>query len=179
MTNIKVTVEYEVPKTSKFDALIAEYTAAKQIADETESYYKPLADMAEEAKLDAILKQIEPIKYYAQKISQLKGGEYLVIIEATHYGQYANRKFVVAYDPCCAQHFSVRWGYNAFTKEQMVSNRFAFCSNDDNILGNWDAWGMYKKLEESAIRQMQDQISKQKERSQKQIDRLKNIQGGI
>ena len=43
MTNIKVTVEYEVPKTNKFDALMAEYEIAKKIADETESYYKPLA----------------------------------------------------------------------------------------------------------------------------------------
>jgi hypothetical protein len=47
MNEIKVTVAYEKPNTSKFDALMAEYEAAKKYADETVAYYKPLADIAE------------------------------------------------------------------------------------------------------------------------------------
>ena len=45
MNEIKVTVAYEKPTTSKFDALMAEYEAAKKYADETVAYYKPLADV--------------------------------------------------------------------------------------------------------------------------------------
>ena len=55
MNEIKVTVSYEKPTTSKFDALMAEYEAAKKYADETVAYYKPLADVAEDAKFDAVL----------------------------------------------------------------------------------------------------------------------------
>lgn len=176
---IKVTVEYEVPKTNKFDALLAEYAVAKKIADETESHYKPLADIAEEAKLDAILKQIEPIKYYAQQISLLRGDGNTVVISGTHYGEYHNLDFSVAYFPNDSQQFRVRWGGNIFAKDRLQANRSIFCDRDQNILGNWDKWKMYQKLEECAIRQLTLLINAQKDRGQKQVDRLNNIQGGM
>ena len=75
MNEIKVTVTYDKPTTSKFDALMAEYEAAKKYADETVAYYKPLADAAEEAKFDAIMEQLETIKEYAKRISEIKDGD--------------------------------------------------------------------------------------------------------
>ena len=74
MNEIKVTVTYDKPNTSKFDALMAEYEAAKKCADETVAYYKPLADVAEDAKFDTIMEQLETIKEYAVRISEINGG---------------------------------------------------------------------------------------------------------
>ena len=178
MKNIKVTVEYEVPKTSKFDALLAEYAIAKKVADETESYYKPLADLAEEAKFDAIMQQIEPIKYYAKQISLLRGDGKPVVISGRYYG-VISRDFSVSYFPGQSQPFDVRWHGNIFSKDRLQANRLIFCSGEANILGNWDNWLMYRKLEECAIGQLAKLINAQKERGQKQVDRLHNIQGGI
>ena len=172
---IKVTVEYEVPKTNKFDALLAEYAIAKQIADETETYYKPLADLAEAAKLDAILKQIEPIKYYAQQISRLGNDRYPVGI----YARHCICHFEVRYDAKSSQPWTVWWAGNSFSKERLIKCRGDFCERNYNILGNWDQWNMYKQLEEYAMAELQKAIDRQKTRGQEQINRLKNIQGDI
>jgi hypothetical protein len=187
MTNIKVTVEYEVPKTNKFDALLAEYALAKKIADETESYYKPLADAAEEAKFDAIMGQLESIKYYAKQISQLKGDEYSVWIKASipasergdNYPMYNSGDFTVVYSPKESEPFKITWEDCRFTKEFLKKARCNFCEGKHNIIGNWDKWKVYNILEESAIRQLQMQIDKQKARQKEQISRLNNIKGDM
>ena len=51
MTNIKVTVEYEKPEMSKFEALMAEYKAAKLVADSTETLLVPSKYLLEEDSL--------------------------------------------------------------------------------------------------------------------------------
>lgn len=178
MTNIKVTVEYEVPKTNKFDALLAEYAVAKKLADETVSHYKPLADLAEVAKMDAILKQLEPIKYYAKQIALLKEDRNPVVIDCCFYGEYVNRQFSVSYFPNTSS-FDIRWFGNIFSKDRLVANRLIFCQGDNNILGNWDKWRVYNQLEKCAEKKLETLISKQKTRMQEQIDRLNNIQGGM
>ena len=184
---IKVTVEYEVPKTNKFDALLAEYKVAKQIADEAESYYKPLAEVAEEAKFDAILHQLETIKGYAQKLSQLNGDNCSVWIKA--FIPYSERNdtnymsgsgdFTVTYFPKEQNHFEIRWGGVIFDKERFNNGRCNFCSGSHNVVGNWDKWMVYQRLEEDALSKLADLIQKQNTRKQKQINRLKNIQGEI
>ena len=186
MTNIKVTVEYEVPKTNKFDALLAEYVLAKQIADETESYYKPLADAAEEAKFDAIMVQLESIKYYAKQISRLKGDESVwikasisAIERGDNYPMYNSGDFTVIYNPKEINPFEIRWEGNNFTKERLKKGRCNLCEGKHNILGNWDKWNVYNRLEESAIRQLQAQIDKQQTRQKEQINRLNNIKGDM
>ncbi len=187
MTNIKVNVEYEVPKTNKFDALLAEYAVAKKIADETEAYYKPLAEVAEEAKFDAILHQLETIKYYAQQISQLCDDRHAVWIKATipyherndHSYMYGSGDFTVTYFPKEQNHFEIRWGGVYFDKERFNNGRVNFCSGSCNVVGNWDKWKVYQRLENDAIKQLNELIKKQEAKKQAQIDRLKNIQGDI
>lgn len=184
---IKVTVEYEVPTTSKFDALMSEYMAAKKIADETELYYKPLAEAAEEAKFDAILQQLETIKYYAQKISQLCGHRGSTWIKATipyserndHDYMYGSGDFTVTYFPNEQNHFEIRWGGVCFDKKIFNNGRGNFCSGSQNVVGNWDKWKVYQRLEENAIMKLNELIKEQETKKQKQIDRLKNIQGDI
>lgn len=186
MTNIKVTVEYEVPKTSKFDALMAEYAIAKRVADETESYYKPLAEAAEEAKFDAIMQQLETIKYYAEQISKLSN-ESAIWIKAwipyherndTDYRQ-GSGDFTVEYFANESNHFRIRWGGVLFTKEVFDKARCNFCKGSKNVIGNWDEWKVYQRLEEDAIQKLNALIQKQAKRKQEQIDRLNNVQGGI
>jgi hypothetical protein len=186
MKNIKVIVEYEVPKTSKFDALMNEYMVAKKIADETESYYKPLAELAEEAKFDAIMHQLEIIKYYAQQISRLNNNE-TVWIKAhipgyernEHCPMYGSGDFIVTYFPREQNRFEIRWSSVIFDKERFNSGRCNFCSGSHNVVGNWDKWKVYQRLEEDAIKKLNELIQKQTERKQRQINRLKDIQGGI
>lgn len=186
MKNIKVTVEYEIPKTNKFDALLVEYKIAKKIADEAESYYKPLAELAEEAKFDAIMHQLEPIKYYAQQISQLCGHCRSVWIKATipyserndHDYACGSGDFIVEYFPK-EKNFRIRWGGMIFDKERFNNGRCNFCSGSQNVIGNWDKWRVYQRLEEDAIKKLNELIQKQTERQQRQINRLKNVQGDI
>ena len=180
MTNIKVTVEYDEPTTSKFDALLAEYAVAKKIADETVSYYSPLADVAEEAKFDAIMEQLETIKYYAKKICESQDSKCSVWINAyvsrTDLGGYATsgENFQVIYD-YVTHEAEVRWSGNVFSKERMKKYPGCYCDDGHNILGNWDKWNVYKRLEEDAMQQLRRHIAIQQERGQKQINRLNNI----
>lgn len=180
MTNIKVTVEYDEPTTSKFDALLAEYAVAKQIADETVSYYSPLADVAEYAKFDAIMEQLETIKYYAKKIFELQDTKCSVWIQTyiskIERGGYAcdGGSFQVIYDHE-THTIGIRWLGNEFSKERMKKYPGCYCDVGYNILGNWDKWNVYKRLETDAIQQLQRLIKRQQDRGQKQIDRLNNI----
>ena len=184
MTNIKVTVEYETPKTNKFDALLVEYALAKKIADETENYYKPLAEAAEEAKFDAIMEQLETIKQYAKLISDINNQ--VVYIKASLSAELRKspykcmdswKSFEVVYRP--KDGIEVMWAGDRFTKERLKKYPSAMCERECNIIGKWDEWGVYNMLEESAHRQLEYLIRLQNERGEKQINRLKNIQGEI
>lgn len=184
MTNIKVTVEYEAPKTNKFDALMAEYAVAKKVADETVAYYKPLADIAEEAKFDAIMEQLETIKQYAKQISDISNMAAFITAHLSaelRNSPYRNidygKRFEVAYRPQSG--FEIMWDGDRFTKERLRKYREGMCDKERNIIGKWDEWGVYKMLEDSACRQLQDMIKRQVNKGNEQINRLKNIQGGI
>ena len=162
MNEIKVTVTYEKPNTNKFDALMAEYETAKRVADETVAYYKPLADVAEEAKFDAIMEQLETIKEYAKHISEIKN-------DATWISYWAGaRRFDVVYRPKQATYrYEITWGGDPFTKEKMQIMR--------HIIVRWEELKVYEELEKEACKQLKKEIQKQVKRSQEQIDRLNNI----
>lgn len=172
MTNIKVTVAYETPTTSKFDALMAEYEAAKKMADETVAYYKPLADASEDAKFDAIMEQLETIKGYAKRISDITGNS--VYIRA---GVHAYMRG----DTCSSDYFEVVYRPNqtqdkfdiAFSHAPFVKGKF--CSGRYNVVGKWEEWKIYEQLEKDACDKLQSAIAAQKEKAQHQINRLNNI----
>lgn len=170
MTNIKVTVAYEKPTTSKFDALMAEYEAAKKMADETVAYYKPLADAAEEAKFNAVLEQLETIKGYAKRISEITGKNVEINVwiascrlDVDYYLQNG--------------HCNVAYGGCMFTMESADRNRRLFFEGS-NLIGRWDELKAYQELEEEAFRLMRKAIDKQKSRAEYQTNRLNNITKG-
>jgi hypothetical protein len=175
MNEIKVTVSYEKPTTSKFDALMAEYEAAKKYADETVAYYKPLADVAEDAKMSAILEQIEPIKQYAKQLAQMyRCGN--ASITAIHQGRILKKEFVVCYSHTGG--YKITWGGTIFDCERLRDCPHGFTRDDYNILGCWDEWKMYKQLEDDATRQLRKLIDKQTSRANDEKNRLNNITKG-
>ena len=175
MNEIKVTVTYNKPETSKFDALMAEYEAAKKYADETVAYYKPLADVAEKAKFDAIMEQLETIKEYAVRIQEITGYSEVEISAGVHAYMRG--------DACSSVYFTVTYRPKAFIiscDHTPFINYRKFCDGRYNIVGKWEEWKIYEQLEEDAFRQLQNAIENQKARAQKQINRLNNItKGGI
>jgi hypothetical protein len=178
MNEIKVTVSYEKPTTSKFDALMAEYEAAKKMADEKVSYYKPLADAAEEAKMDAILEQIEPIIEYTKQLAAISNSKVYINahVSASESGYYELQTFSLTFHPEWDS-VIITWNHMPFNKERLKKYPEALVGHDQNILGNWDKWNMYKSLENDAIRKLKTEIEKQHNRGEKQINRLNNIQG--
>lgn len=167
MNEIKVTVTYEKPTTSKFDALMLEYEAAKKYADETVSYYKPLANAAEDAKFDAIIEQLEVIEEYAKRICAITDKSAVWI---------KTSNFMVCYRTY--HELEITWHGLDFTKENLHRNPHRFCESMYNIIGNWDEWHMYEMLEQNACQQLTKAINEQKQRAQEQIDRLNNITKG-
>ena len=175
MNEIKVTVTYEKPTTSKFDALMLEYEAAKKMADETVAYYKPLADLAEEAKMTAILEQIEPIKRYARQLAEMKKCGYVDIV-AYNRGTHCSYRFEVSYSATAG--YQVQWNCTSFNHEQLHLYPHVFTTYSHNILGKWDEWKMYQQLEENALKQLRREIDDQKSKANTQINRLNNITKG-
>ena len=181
---IKITVEYDKPTSSKFDALMAQYVVAKNIADEIVDYYKPLADLAEEAKFDAIIEQLETIKQYAKRISAINNQAVWIkaclsaeLRKSPYKCMDSYKNFEVIYRP--NEGFSIMWSGDLFTKERLKKYPSGMCEKECNIIGKWDEWGVYSMLEESACKQLEFFIRCQNEKGEKQINRLKNIQGGI
>lgn len=172
MNDIKVTVTYDRPTTSKFDALMAEYEAAKKYADETVSYYKPLADVAEEAKFDAIMEQLETIKEYAKRISDINGEAVWLRAGIPHSGV----TFEVVYRPQSG--FEIIWWGDTFCKRYMHSRPHRYCEGEFNIIGNWNEWKIYEQLEKHAFEKLNEAIIKQKLRANRETNRLNNITKG-
>ena len=184
MNEIKVTVTYDKPTTSKFDALMAEYEAAKKYADETVAYYKPLADAAEEAKFDAIMEQLETIKRYAKAISNLNGQSVWISVRIpadVRGGSGCSSddgKFSVIYRPNDNFPFEITWTGSQFTKDRLRKCWYGMCEGYRNIIGMWNEWGVYERLEKEAISQLNCLINNQKRRANAEKNRLYNITKG-
>ena len=183
MNEIKVTVTYDQPNTSKFDALMAEYEAAKKYADEIVAYYTPLADAAEEAKFDAIMEQLETIKEYAKRISEITGKSTWIQaflsaeLRGYKYSENYKGRFEVIYR--VNDGFEIMWKGDQFTKNRLKAGWYgAKYDVADNIIGMWDEWQVYQKLEENALAQMRTAIAEQKRTANQAKNRLYNITKG-
>ena len=172
MNEIKVTVSYDKPTTSKFDALMAEYEAAKKYADETVAYYKPLADAAEDAKFDAIMEQLEIIKEYAKHISNINGDAVWLRAGTPR----SSVTFEVVYRPQSG--FEITWWGDTFCKRYMHSRPHRYIEDNFNIIGNWNEWKIYEQLEKHAFEKLNKAITEQTRRANREKNRLNNITKG-
>ena len=175
MNEIKVTETYDKPNTTKFDALMAEYEAAKKCADETVAYYKPLADVAEEAKFDAIMEQLETIKDYARRISEVKGdGAVWITANFTpnELDAYTSDNFEVVYRPKeTTSKWVIQTKHGEFTRKYIKY----YCESGRNFIGRWEELKVYQRLEESAYRKLREAIADQKRRGNHETNRYHNI----
>lgn len=166
---IKVTAEYEIPETTKFDLLMTEYRAAKKYADENVSYYKPLADAAEDAKFDAIMEQLKVIIGYLEQIYQINKWYATVMAEIPRSPYY----FLIEY--ISDGEYRIKWAEKEFTKDNFHRFHPYFCTGNHNILGNWEEWKIYQQLEQDALKRLQELIRSELSRAENQIKRLNNI----
>ena len=176
MSNIKVTVEYDIPKTDKFFEMLKQYEEVKNTADDVVSYYKPLADMAEETKFCAILEQLKVICDYAVTLYKINSSNHRVSAYAfdnIHPG-YGRGEFSVVVNNKCET--ILYWYSHPFTLDYYKNNKWAFTSGEEmNILGNWDEWKLFEKLETRCLAMLKNEMEKQKKRAEEQKKRLDNI----
>lgn len=175
--NIKITVEYETPKTDAFYSLLSEYGKIARLSDETISYYKPLADIAEETKIKTILKQLETIIDYLEQLHNMDQNICSVVAYCpTGSTNPMHRKFEIKYSS--AYNFEIWWNGDEFSLERYKKYPSSFNNqsmDEYNILGNWDKWRVYEQLEQHCIRHLNTLIDRRKAQAEKQIKRLKNI----
>lgn len=177
MSNIKTSVLYDTPPTTKFDALMKEYEVAKEVADEIIAYYSPLADAAEHAKMLAILEQLEPIKKYATQLAKINGG--VVTLDA-----YADNTKCFSVSGYRDGSTNITWsGAEGLRKvkvslENLDANPHFFTGPDYNILGNWNNWRIYEQLETKACDMLKNAIKCAKNRGDKEIARFLNATDG-
>lgn len=178
MSNIKVTVEYETPKTDNFFNLLQQYEEVRKLSKETVNYYKPLAEMAEQAKMTAILEQLETIKEYLIALNELN--ENICGIEVVCPGRCFNMfKIDIIHS---TGEIRIWWKDTLFKLENLKNypNRFTNGHSEEyNILGNWDKWNVYCALELKCNNLLENEIKKQKERAEREKARLLNITGEV
>lgn len=179
MKPIKVSVSYECPQTTRFDELFKQYTIAKQIADETVSYYEPLAEAAEEAKMTAILDQLKNIKRYCYQIASLKtSGQASIstLITGEMRDSCGGLWFTIQ---CTIKNnipeYYIKWGNVEFSIDTLKRIPHAFTGKGFDILKNWDEWKVYKDLEDDAIYKIKSFIETEEKRGKTQIERLNNM----
>ena len=168
---IRVTVEYEKNETTKFDALIEQYQAAKKLADEKVAYYKPLAIAAEEGKLKAILEQVEIIKDYCRQAHKTLG----MVLKPSAYvgsdliGGLEGSHFVIYFDENHGV-WSAEFRHHPFTLNNYQENPSDFVNRSYNIIAQWEKMGIFAELERQVCRSVEGAIERQN-------NRIKNIEG--
>lgn len=159
---IKVKVSYEQPATTKFDALLKEYEVAKKVAEETVAYYKPLADVAEDAKFEIVLEQIETLKKYVEKVCEIS--------DKSECFYWYGGDFMIGHSP---NNLKVRCTLRgeSITKENFAKNRTNLTWQ--YMLRSWESG--YKEIERLICERLQELIKKEESKGQREIDRLKAI----
>lgn len=159
---IKVTVEYEAPNTSKFDALIIQYNAAKQMADEAIAYYKSLADTAMEAKLQVILEEIETLEGYMRRIYEITKTDINLSFWPNRFGG----RFDITFKPKDICPFRISLGGDRLYWHSKIGER---------IIAEWDKQLFFQQLEKDACLQLSKAIESEQARGQEHIKRLNSI----
>lgn len=173
--NIRVMVEYEAPKKDKFLEMLAQYEEIKQTAADAVSYYRPLAEAAEEAKMAAILEQLKTIIHYLQDLYTISRAGVEIELEMPNLRVLS--VLSIRYDSNMVR---IRWRGNGFSMEEYKSRPHyynATYGEQHNILGNWDKWQVYERLEQQCLSLLKAKIDKQKKMAEDEKARLANIVG--
>ena len=205
MSNIKVDVRYEAPKTDKFTALMEQYKVAKELADTTERELTPLIEVGGKAKYNAILEQLGVLASQLREFSIMIDAKHKQSINATYYNACGSCVwFKIEYNPYTD---TVTHHYNLY---QLEHNGDDFCTVDLNsetaqllligdkgLVTRWgnkfnknnsmhsgeymltqDYQDLYDRLEENLHSHIRLKISKMNEKTQTLNNTLKGIRGG-
>ena len=157
--NIKVTAHYEVDTApSKFDALLAQYEAAKAIADETASTKQPLIDAMGEKKLELIKQQLNVIVDRLNAISYRR--EAVIAVEVSVV--YKQHKYKVKIE--------THWIWDEPTI-YLDGYTDAYKPNwwfkEDGIVTLWNYLRLYEQLEQKCENMLEDMIATQNEKAER------------
>ena len=171
MNEIKVTVNYNKPLTSRIDNLFAEYEAAHNLTEATKEELVPIIQAVGESKHRAILDQLEPIKEAVKKLHALRKQVYgrgnLTTDVGTRYtlNDY-ERDFVIRYSEwsfkseCsiyfCVTNYSTMNGFNFENIEHQYE--WHYFGAKDGIITNWNKLNIIEGLQKSLERQIKDLI---------------------
>ena len=203
MSNIKVDVRYEVPKTDKFTALMEQYKVAKELAETTERELTPLIEVGGKAKYHAILEQLGILA------SQLK--EFAIMIDwqdklsiSAYYHNHCNSRvwFKIVYD---AFTDTMNYYYDLYQLEHtgldLLTQKLDATYAQDLLFGvkgfvtRWgnrnesgahkgeysltdDCKDLYEKLEADLHSLIQTHIRRMDAKTEKLNNTLKGIKGG-
>jgi hypothetical protein len=163
MNEIRVTAEYISKPSNKFDALLAEFKAAKALAEATEAEKQPLIDAMGEAKLELIKKQLHEIAKKLFVIVHITGRGCEVKVEKM-VNRY-NYKVSVSVD----QNYTIRiylGGYDIDTSRKWCQWWFS----EDGIVTKWNELKLYDMILKECEQRMTSLIDEQN----KKIERINN-----
>ena len=154
--NIKVSAHYEMDSSpSKFDALFAQYEAAKAIADETASTKQPLIDAMGEKKLELIYKQLDVIVQRLNIISKCKGA----VVGISAWVWPGASKLEVTITTC-----------HTWKEPQIFLCGYSTPRDSwfkkDGIVTLWNQLGLYEKLEKNCENKLNEMIIEQNNKTQ-------------
>lgn len=203
MSNIKVDVRYETPKTDKFTALMEQYKAAKELADTTERELTPLIEAGGKAKYYAILEQLGVLANQLKEFSIMIGAQNKQSISAYYYNDCNSRVwFKIVYDVFTDK---MRYYYNLYQLEHtgfdlLTENLDSGFTQERlfGVKGFVTRWGnknesgahqgeysltdnymdLYEKLEKDLHNLIQMRIHSMNAKTEKLNNTLKGIRGG-
>lgn len=172
MNEIKVTVTYGKPTTSRIDNLFAEYEAAHNLAEATKAELTPIINEVGEAKHQAILDQLEPIVESVKKLHKLRQqvhGKWNVsrtYVVASYVLNNQKRDFVIKYTESvndnpisihfCNTSLDMMNGLN-FVK---INHKYEwhYFGAYDGIITNWNKLDIIEGLQKALESQIKDLI---------------------
>lgn len=171
MNEIKVTVAYNKPTTSRIDTLFAEYEAAHSLAEATKAELTPIINAVGEAKHRAILDQLEPIKEAVKKLHELRKQTYGEgSVSSTYINTYYtldndDRGFVIKYSEWLGGGITIVFSntnlssMNGFDFEK-INRRYEhmYFSAEYGIITNWNKLNIIEGLQKALERQIKDLI---------------------
>lgn len=174
MNNIKVTVDYELPNTDKFDALIGEYLKAKAITEATKETIIPLIEEGGKAKYLAICEQLNVIVGQLKEILLISNGK-----STSVQGWYIDNhddsyRMVLSYDRTTNQvkiTYRERFGYTARNFLDWEGNKDELLSLD-GLITRWNDFKIIEEMQKDCYRQLKRMIDNEQKKAKVIADTL-------
>lgn len=160
MNEIRVTAEYINKPSTKFDALLAEFKAAKALAEATEAEKQPLIDAMGEAKLELIKKQLHEIVEKLFVIVHITGRDCEIKVE----------KMVNWYNYKASVSVNHRYTIKIYLGGYDINTSREWWFSEDGIVTKWNELKLYDMLLKECEKIMTNLINEQN----KKIERINN-----